>query len=297
MSSNSGGQSHFFTQNQISPFVNGEIFDASDSTKKYAPKKKCFKRRTIYNNPLYLPPTPKKSKYRAVKKCTTVGNHLFSPPSESNKYGRKIVIVNKENQAVRNQQIISNSSTTSSQSETVSIVGKPDEQDLSKESQNDFSCHRCSTNFSRPEHLSIHLKCLSCVRNIACPMCHTMFCRQSELEEHLCTMYRPVEYEHEREPTEFVCGMCGRDQQFSCKRDLTDHISTHHRKECPICHAHIIPTRYGAHLKTHTVECVECGLSFRRSVDLKAHKLIHSGRKQFVCKICGNEYSVLRDLL
>eukprot|EP01083_Nonionella_stella_P073206 197775_1 len=136
MSYNSGGQSHLFTQNQSAPFLNGEIVANFGSTKKCAPKKKCFKRRTIYNNPLYLPPTPKKSKRRAVKKYTTVGNHLFSPPSESNKYGRKIVIVSKENQAVRNQQIISNSSTTSSQSETVSIVGKPDEQDLSKESQN-----------------------------------------------------------------------------------------------------------------------------------------------------------------
>ncbi|XP_058811900.1 zinc finger protein 883-like [Topomyia yanbarensis] len=97
---------------------------------------------------------------------------------------------------------------------------------------------------------------------------------------------------------EIVCEVCGK--KFSHRGRLNDHIQKVHLKvgipKCSICER-TFTAKFSLerHMLLHTSEnpytCDQCGVSFRRLLDMRHHKsIVHERRNPHVCTECNEEF-------
>jgi len=160
-------------------------------------------------------------------------------------------------------------------------------------------CYYCEQRFGSPAELSLHVDAdhydvKTSGMPFVCSSCPARFRTRAQLVAHLPkhSSTRP-----------FICAKCG--ASFKWRTALHDHAATHtSRKEhlCDICgYATAHRSQLRSHRLVHTGGTMSCswqGCDFRatRLQSLKYHLLTHTQEKPHQCEICGQSFSLAKNL-
>jgi len=160
-------------------------------------------------------------------------------------------------------------------------------------------CYYCERRFGSSAELSIHVDADHAdikTNNtpFVCSSCPSRFRTRTQLVAHLPkhSSTRP-----------FICAKCG--ASFKWRNTLHDHAATHtSRKEhlCDICgYATAHRGQLRSHRRVHTGGTMSCswqGCDFRatRMQNLKYHLLTHTQEKPHQCEVCGQSFSLAKNL-
>jgi len=160
-------------------------------------------------------------------------------------------------------------------------------------------CYYCEQRFGSSAELSVHVEVdhfnVKTSRTpFVCSSCPAQFRTRAQLMAHLPkhSSTRP-----------FICAKCG--ASFKWRTALHDHAATHtSRKEhlCDICgYATAHRSQLRSHRLVHTGGTMCCswqGCDFRatRMQNLKYHLLTHTQEKPYQCEICGQSFSLAKNL-
>ena len=149
-----------------------------------------------------------------------------------------------------------------------------------------YKCELCGKCFGQNGNLRRHSLVHKFHRPFQCPLCSKSFRSKEDLRIH-------SKRHTGKKP--FLCQYCGR--AFTQSGHMRRHEKTHTFQDghkCDICGKNFSELSY---LKRHEImkhggcfQCRSCDLTFKKEQDLIAHRLIHSGPKQFQCDQCPKSY-------
>ena len=149
-----------------------------------------------------------------------------------------------------------------------------------------YKCELCGKCFVQNGNLRRHSLVHKFHRPFQCPLCSKSFRSKEDLRIH-------SKRHTGKKP--FLCQYCGR--AFTQSGHMRRHEKTHTLQDghkCDICGKNFSELSY---LKRHEImkhggcfQCRSCDLTFKKEQDLIAHRLIHSGPKQFQCDQCPKSY-------
>jgi len=160
-------------------------------------------------------------------------------------------------------------------------------------------CYYCERRFGSPGELSRHVDAdhsdVTTSRTpFACSSCPAQFRTRTQLVAHLPkhSATRP-----------FICARCG--ASFKWRNALHDHAATHTARKEHLCDMCGYATAHRGQLRAHrlvhtggTMRCSWHGCDFRatRTQNLKYHLLTHTQEKPHQCEICGQSFSLSKNL-
>ncbi|XP_063062949.1 zinc finger and BTB domain-containing protein 17-like [Engraulis encrasicolus] len=187
----------------------------------------------------------------------------------------------EEDWAPEDDQMLSESERPSSCSEEYDDDGVDDE-DWEQE-----LCSDCGKRFrNRPDKPHV---CLHKAKPVECHICGKRCLNKQGLSVHIAHC-------HERGPQCKYCNMILRDTDEKLHHEETSHRDEEGPKfRCADCSErfHDYESR-AAHRKTAhppNTTCPYCDRKFKKECHLKRHKLIHTGKKPFVCRLCDRSFS------
>ncbi|XP_072391273.1 uncharacterized protein [Diabrotica undecimpunctata] len=155
------------------------------------------------------------------------------------------------------------------------------------ESLESHVCPICSQKFSRKTNYIKHKRKHP---QLYCTNCHTFFEQQVESQNHICKLHIKrkkvgvkikVELKSEDiKDTEYTS-----DYQYQCNTCL---------KQC------VNRKSYKTHIQTHekfTCDEENCSKVYASLYSLKTHKLIHEGKRPFLCVVCGKDFISKKSLI
>lgn len=130
-----------------------------------------------------------------------------------------------------------------------------------------FKCKQCGKGFTARCSLNVHLLTVhKGERRFKCAYCSKIFGTQSHLKEH------QVVFDGESMSSCTLCGV-----SFPAKCSLKLHWKTDHEGE----------KRFG---------CRQCGMVFHKVKELRAHQVIHTGKRPLSCATCSKSFTAHRSL-
>ncbi|CAI2349965.1 unnamed protein product [Caenorhabditis sp. 36 PRJEB53466] len=151
-----------------------------------------------------------------------------------------------------------------------------------------LKCSMCDKTFPRLSHLQRHQMTHLNVRNFACAFCDEKFVQKAHLTRHVARKH-PNECGQTRSEW-FACKKCGK--LIATLFELNRHQKTAHRllrcKKCSeVIEGHeAILRRHQMMCRNESNICAQCGASFARPADLKAHQTTCLNKVAFVCVPC-----------
>lgn len=161
-------------------------------------------------------------------------------------------------------------------------------------------CHFCGKQFHSPNSLNQHIRLKHENLKFICDVCGKGCRSNRHLREHM---------QHHTGDMDFTCQICGR----GCTNaySFSVHLVTHTEEKpfkCSFCpktfkhqrymyiHARTVHCKQGPKKKPkRSAEhrtCGDCDLVFHRTSTLEIHRrTFHEGKKGYVCKICGQDFS------
>lgn len=147
-------------------------------------------------------------------------------------------------------------------------------------------CIACGTSFHTTKDLKVHMMEHASKRSFGCLKCNKNFTTMTNLRRHL--------QHHEKN----TCKMCG--LFFIHAKSLEIH-DCGYTPYCNICHRPFNSKReYRLHMSTHGIteeddktecyKCSDCGKTFAKFMNFRAHRANHTGEKPFVCRDCAEGF-------
>ncbi|XP_028168192.1 zinc finger protein 62 homolog isoform X2 [Ostrinia furnacalis] len=135
--------------------------------------------------------------------------------------------------------------------------------------EGDYPCETCGKVFKAQYNRDLHNDRVHMKRGrVYCPKCDIRLMSYHQKLKHLVEV-------HGEEPLSFTCNVC--DKVFETRRTLT----IHRRKD---------------HLKDYRYICQCCGQKFFTRFALNNHMPVHTGARDFKCKVCEKTYPRLKTL-
>ncbi|XP_026283615.1 zinc finger protein 14-like [Frankliniella occidentalis] len=147
-------------------------------------------------------------------------------------------------------------------------------------------CIACGTSFHTTKDLKIHMVEHARKRSFGCLKCNKNFTTMTNLRRHL--------QHHEKN----TCKRCGLFFIHAKSLEIHDCGYTPH---CNICNRPFNSKReYRLHMSTHGIieeedknecyKCADCGKTFAKFMNFRAHRANHTGEKPFVCRDCSEGF-------
>ncbi|CAF0759953.1 unnamed protein product [Brachionus calyciflorus] len=173
--------------------------------------------------------------------------------------------------------------------------------DLSQTSTTKHICDICGVKFTRPSHLTKHLKIHESMK-FKCDYCPQVFMKQSMLLTHLSLT-------HKNEQKMYKCKIDGCQREFICKLYLDTHMAKTHldKLDSPnMLYCFPCKKEFSAlwlknqhdeikHKGNQLYKCLydNCGKTFSSSSKLHRHSLIHLKDKKYKCQVnnCTAEFN------
>lgn len=153
----------------------------------------------------------------------------------------------------------------------VHIRNTHQEKDPTKPNQRSGPCTICNKTFCDKFRLKRHMMCHSGDRPFACTLCDKRFLDNSKLKYHMATTHSDAR--------PHKCCECGK--TFALKQILKAHLRVVHN------HLKVTNTKDDTPAEFVPYICDICGKSFKSSVYLRSHEVVHSEKRDFFCEICG----------
>ena len=155
-----------------------------------------------------------------------------------------------------------------------------------------FKCDSCNYESRNPRKLKLHKLKHSDKNLYFCKHCDYGTKHKRSLKTHEKVM-------HTYSSRLFKCSLCNFKTLHDHRR--VAHIKAHEQNvhfDCNFCGKTIYDERdFKNHLKKHkagpwkkNIACQECDKMFHSNERLKAHMFIHSGKKEYKCRLCGSEF-------
>uniref|UniRef100_A0A8C4QYX0 PLAG1 like zinc finger 1 n=1 Tax=Eptatretus burgeri TaxID=7764 RepID=A0A8C4QYX0_EPTBU len=162
-----------------------------------------------------------------------------------------------------------------------------------------FACTSpgCSKAFVSKYKLLRHAATHSPDKTHACPCCGKTFHRKDHLKNHQQT--------HDPHKLAYRCDSCGKKYhtKLGFRRHLALHAAASGDLTCRVCGRSLECTAaLLQHLKAHASkpassghrekrhQCDQCGRQFYTRKDVRRHLVVHTGRKDFACTVCGQRF-------
>ena len=167
--------------------------------------------------------------------------------------------------------------------------------------QSNNICYYCERRFASSGELSLHVEAEHSDRQAAgglpflCILCPSRFRTRTQLVAHLPkhSSTRP-----------FICARCG--ASFKWRSTLHEHAATHTARKEHLCDVCGYATAHRGQLRSHrlvhtpggTMRChwPDCDFRATRRQNLKYHLLTHTQEKPHQCHICGQSFSLAKNL-
>lgn len=184
-----------------------------------------------------------------------------------------------------------------------------------------YQCDICSFHTNKVREMSAHVK-IHKIENNTCYYCEQVFEVKDELLQHMAKHKGPEPFYCHKcgirfksrtllnmhipkhsDLKPFICDVCG--MAFKWKHALKCHMLTHGNKKehlCDICgYATNHKSQLKAHWKLHTgdtFKCQEPGCTFEATKiqNMKYHMLTHTREKPHQCDVCGQNFSLVKNL-
>jgi len=184
-----------------------------------------------------------------------------------------------------------------------------------------YQCETCSFHTNKVRQMSAHIK-LHKLENNTCYYCEQKFENKELLADHMGQHKGPVPFfchvcgmrfksrtllnmhlPKHSDSKPFICHVCC--MGFKWKHALKSHMITHTNKKehlCDICgYATAHKSQLKAHHKIHSGDMLRCyypncNFLATKSQNLKYHLLTHTKEKPHKCDICGQSFSLVKNL-
>ncbi|XP_048002469.1 zinc finger protein 700-like isoform X2 [Leguminivora glycinivorella] len=162
-----------------------------------------------------------------------------------------------------------------------------------------FKCSECEKSFKTQLNLTTHIARVHSPEDamMYCAQCDKQFKNMFSYSYHL----RNASGHVPKERLMYKCTQCER--QFRIRSQLARHVEAAHsherRHECQVCremfksaksrrrHVRLVHENY---IAPKDKICDYCGKAFRAKKTLSDHINTHTGRRPFVCKLCGADF-------
>lgn len=155
-------------------------------------------------------------------------------------------------------------------------------------------CFYCDKHFSTRDALSEHMSCHEGPNPFRCLQCGNQFKSRTHLDIHMAkhSVERP-----------FICDMCS--MAFKWKHALKNHQIIHSNQKQYLCDNCGYATAHRSQLKAHYLlhtgdlyKCKfpECTFESTKKQNIKYHELTHTHEKVHQCDVCGQSFSLLKNL-
>jgi len=155
-------------------------------------------------------------------------------------------------------------------------------------------CFYCDREFANRQLVTEHMEQHKGPLPFYCHICESRFKNQTQLKMHL-----PKHFDNKP----FSCDLCN--ARFKWKHALKGHMLVHSNIKRHLCDICGYATRHKCQLKAHrlihtgqTYKCDRVGCTFQatKTQNLKYHMLTHTREKPHQCEVCGQAFSLIKNL-
>ena len=161
-----------------------------------------------------------------------------------------------------------------------------------------FKCDRCNYECAEASNLKQHKQKHSEKNIYFCKYCDYGTKYKHSIQNHEKVM-------HAYSGSLFQCSLCDFKTLHDHRR--VAHIKAHEENvhfDCNVCGKILFDERdFKYHLRKHKAEprkknivCAKCDKKFCSSEQLKAHMFLHTGKKEYKCRLCGLEYRGFKNM-